>query len=266
MPSGNFYVRVKNTHTVSNCRASVLVPPIGIVDLGTMLEGDANDDDRVSILDFSVLRSGYYQCVGDTGYDDRANFNDDSCVNILDFSLLRTNYYKQGPIMAASASGTVSATPEGTVNLEIAPPVRTASVGQIFTVALNVLAGGQQVDGADAVVGFDPQYLRVVNAGGQEVNQIEAGSALSTALRNVVNNQNGRIEYSAGQLEGDPPTGTFELAVVRFKLIAEPPTATEIAYLAGTDVSHQGASVIGQLEDGQVLTPEHVTYLPLLIK
>ncbi len=142
MPSGTFYVRVKNTHTVSNCRANVVVPPIGIVDLGTMLEGDANDDDRVSILDFSVLRSGYYQCAGDTGYDDRANFNDDSCVNILDFSLLRTNYYKQGPIMAASASGTVSATPEGTVNLEIAPPVRTASVGQIFTMALNVRAGG----------------------------------------------------------------------------------------------------------------------------
>ena len=262
MPSGTSYVRVKNAHTVSNCRANVVVPSAGVVDLGTMLEGDANNDDKINIIDFSVLRGGFGKCLGVAGWDPRPDFNGDGCINIRDFSLLRTNFTKQGPITLSDAQDALGSVSQNEANLGLTPPVQGVSVGQIFTMTLSVQADGQPVDGTDAVIGFDPQYLRVVDANGQEVNEIEAGTELEIVLRNVVDNQNGRIEYSAGQLEGDPPVGSFDLALVRFKLIAEPPVATEIEYLTGTDVVYMGESVLGQLQSGVVFVVDNKTYLP----
>jgi hypothetical protein len=132
--------------------------------------------------------------------------------------------------------------------------------------SLSVTAGQQQVDGADAIVAFDPQYLRVVDNNGQEVTTIEAGSALDTVLRNTVDNGAGRIEFSAGQLIGEPPSGQFDLGVVRFKLVASPPAGTQVRYLPGTDASYQGDSVLGQLQEGIVFAVDHTNYLPLLVK
>jgi hypothetical protein len=95
---GTYDIRVKNSHTLRNLKSAVvLVAGTNPVDLGTLVEGDANDDNVVNIKDFSILAAGFYPA-----YDARADFNADGYVNISDFSLLVTNFGLYGDITGAS--------------------------------------------------------------------------------------------------------------------------------------------------------------------
>jgi hypothetical protein len=74
------------------------------VDLGTLREGDANNDDLINISDFVILRAVY------STSDARADFNQNGIVEIGDFVLLRANYSAQGDCssFASSADGLLS--------------------------------------------------------------------------------------------------------------------------------------------------------------
>ena len=67
-----------------------------IVDFGLLREGDANDDNFVTLIDFSLLSGAFATCQGDARYDARTDFNADGCVTILDFSLLSSNFGQAG--------------------------------------------------------------------------------------------------------------------------------------------------------------------------
>lgn len=69
---------------------------VATLDVGTLLAGDANEDNAVNILDLSILAGAYNTTVGNIGYDERADFNGDGSVNILDLSLLAGNYNTAG--------------------------------------------------------------------------------------------------------------------------------------------------------------------------
>jgi hypothetical protein len=58
--SGTYDVKVKNAHTLSTKRTNVTVPSgAEPVNLCTLLEGDANDDDKKAGADFSILATTY---------------------------------------------------------------------------------------------------------------------------------------------------------------------------------------------------------------
>lgn len=266
---GTYYVVVKNAHSLSNCRAMVNIPTASPVDLGGLLEGDANNNDIINGADFSLLATSYLcqqaQPCWTATQADRVDFNNDLVVNGADFSLLATNYLKQGPIIISGGMAMQSSNPVSMVDLSIEPSPSHASIGQVFSIDLSVSAHGQPVQAIDTVVAYDPQYLQVVDAQGNETNAVEPGSVLGTILFNQVDNNQGRILYSAGQLQGDYPDGAFVLATVHFKVIAELRTAVEIAYLNGSDVYYQGQSVLGNLVAGQVTEFELIKeYLPSL--
>jgi hypothetical protein len=63
---------------------------------GTLLEGDANDDNHVSLSDFSILSAAFNTRQGDAGYNAAADFNNDGVIDLLDFSLLSANYNQVG--------------------------------------------------------------------------------------------------------------------------------------------------------------------------
>jgi poly(3-hydroxybutyrate) depolymerase len=91
---GTYDIGVKNRHTLRNLKSSVtLAVGTNAVSFGTLLEGDANDDNYVNISDFSLLRLGFAP-----GYDERVDFNEDGIVNISDFSLLAVNFGRQGSV------------------------------------------------------------------------------------------------------------------------------------------------------------------------
>jgi hypothetical protein len=98
LSAGTYNIRVKNSHTLANVRNNVtLVAGLNTVHFGTLAEGDANDDNCVTITDFSVLASGFFP-----QFDPRADFNNDGYVNILDFSMLRENFAVCGDLPVAS--------------------------------------------------------------------------------------------------------------------------------------------------------------------
>ena len=71
--------------------------------MGELLEGDADDDNRIRITDFGILRNAYFTDEGDPDFDPRADFDEDDRIRIRDFSLLRLNYFQSGDIEVTSA-------------------------------------------------------------------------------------------------------------------------------------------------------------------
>ena len=69
---------------------------------GTLLAGDVNNDNAVTIIDFSILRASFGLAQGDAGFDPRADLNGNGAVDILDFSLLRANFGLAGPVAVGS--------------------------------------------------------------------------------------------------------------------------------------------------------------------
>jgi hypothetical protein len=97
VPTGTFNIKVKSSHTLARVLTDqVLVLPNNTINFGTLLEGDANDDNSVDLLDFSILLATYNKFLGNAGYDPRADFNNDDAVDLLDFSLLLPNYNLNG--------------------------------------------------------------------------------------------------------------------------------------------------------------------------
>jgi len=92
---GVYDIRVKNSHSLANVRLGVtLLPGANNLDLGTLREGDCNDDNCVAITDFSILANGFSPL-----YDPRADLNMDGHVSILDFSMLRDNFGLCGDVV-----------------------------------------------------------------------------------------------------------------------------------------------------------------------
>jgi hypothetical protein len=65
------------------------------VSLGTLLEGNANNDNSISALDFVALSVAYNN---PGAYNAMADFDRNGLVNSLDFILLSVNYFKTSPI------------------------------------------------------------------------------------------------------------------------------------------------------------------------
>jgi hypothetical protein len=89
---GDYLACVKHSHTLQKCAPVTLAPGQNDVDFGTLLEGDADDNNCVALVDFSVLATAFTTCSGDALYDARADFDDNGCVALVDFSLLSTNF------------------------------------------------------------------------------------------------------------------------------------------------------------------------------
>jgi hypothetical protein len=271
--AGTYDIAVKNAHSLSNRKANVTVPSGSQIAFGTLLEGDASDNDRIAGEDFSILATAYGTSLGQPGWDARADFNGDNTITGADFSLLATNYGRQGPIpVTAQAAELVTPAGEPRANILIQPPARNVANGATFTVDIAIQAGALAVDSVDAYLTFNRAYLRVVDAAGNETSSIVAGSALPLVLQNSADNSKGRIVFSAGrQFSGAPPSGDFVVATVRFKAVA--PTGSEgtsLAFGADTNIYYQGNAITGTRSGGVVVVggaaTGHLLYVPMVTR
>ncbi len=94
--------------------------------------------------------------------------NGDNAVTLLDFSLLASNYGQLGG-PALSASEAPSTLGAGTVDLRLEPGSQSVSAGDVVTLTVWVEAGTQTIDGAQASLDFDPTQLQVVAVTGNAV-------------------------------------------------------------------------------------------------
>ncbi|MBL8132593.1 MAG: S8 family serine peptidase [Anaerolineae bacterium] len=95
IPTGSYNIWVKHPHTLANLVTVNLTSDTSF-EIGTLKEGDANDNNSVTIADFSILAGTFGKTSADAGYDARADFNGDSAVTIADFSLLAANFSQSG--------------------------------------------------------------------------------------------------------------------------------------------------------------------------
>ena len=64
--------------------------------MGELRTGDANSDNVVDVLDFTILKGTFGKTEGNPGYDPRADFTGDNIVEVTDFNLLKGNFGQAG--------------------------------------------------------------------------------------------------------------------------------------------------------------------------
>jgi hypothetical protein len=219
---GNSAFCVKNSHTLAN----KIGPPIQLnmynrVDLGTLLEGDVNNDNRINLTDTSLLKSALNTCKGNAGYNANADLNADGCVNASDTTVgfgdgtgKGSNYGKLSACRWDSSTQTLRNGQRGeAVTLRTSVIPSNLTVGENFDVIIQVHAAETQaVDGVAAYLNFDPELL--------QVNQLTPGDQLNFVLQNDLDNTEGHLDFAMTVWEGEIPTGQFDLATINFTLLA----------------------------------------------
>ena len=97
IPSSTYDISAVTTTCLTNVKRGVVITaPLTALNLGTLLEGNANDDNIVNITDFGILAATYGKSTPD--YDNRADFDGNGIINIADFGLLAANYGQSAPV------------------------------------------------------------------------------------------------------------------------------------------------------------------------
>jgi len=266
MFTGAYDVRVKNIHTLRNVKRNVSISGPLAIDMGTLLEGDADNDNRVRSSDFALLSAAYFANEGEPRFDPRADFDEDNRIRSSDFALLSSNYFKSGDIEVSGLLGQAAARrPLGLVDLAIEPASAQVQPGEMVTLTLIAHAGDQPFVAADADIRFPPATLRVVSPMGEPATAIEPLPPL-LAFYNQVDNAAGRILYAAGLFTGSA-SGDVPLARIRFLALDWSPRAN-VNLVDGTVADASGRFVTGSLSGAWIaIVPEggfRYRYLPLI--
>jgi len=236
-------------------------------DFGELLVGEANDDNLVDISDFGVWKATFWSTA-----DLRADFDLSRRVDIDDFGWIKKNFLKQGdgPLSTRASmpyawetSSPIGQSQASTVTVYLDPPASSVAADEIFTVAIKIAAGMQQVDGAQAYVDFAPEHLMVTG--------ISGGGVLPDEIYNSYSNTLGQADYAAGDIS-ETVSGTFTLATITFQAVTETTgTPTELSF--HTTSPRETRVILGEttltstLSGGEVvIVGSHYIYLPLVLR
>lgn len=241
---GTYDICVKGAHTLRKCKPSVdvVTPTTPLVDFGTLLEGDANGDNKINAIDASIMATSYWKADGDAGFAPGADFNEDDYIDARDASLLATNYWKIGDAQCGLGSAALGlrikkkmslVPPEPFADIMVTPPTTTIAAGDTFTLTVEVDPRGQMIQAADVFLQFDPQFLRVVDGSGQaSVEVVPISDDLSMVIKNEADNLAGIISYAAMQTAPYTPAQNLRLFRVPFRALRQtPPEGAQIQFL-----------------------------------
>ncbi|KQC31622.1 ring canal kelch-like protein [Flagellimonas eckloniae] len=94
---GTYQIAVKSANYLQKVQTvTVLGNENNPVDMGELKAGDANNDNFITILDFSILSNSFGLESADPEFDLSADFNGDGFITIVDFSLLSSNFGTAG--------------------------------------------------------------------------------------------------------------------------------------------------------------------------
>ncbi len=282
--SGRYNIRLAGLHTLRNLLPATLTAGANTARMGTLLEGDALDDNRVDGHDVSLVAAAFGKAQGQPGFNPRADFDENDTINQADLGLLAANLGRRGDVYAgaqAASSATqdwaeeletlsLSASPAaGAVALTLAPTNTVAAVGKIVLLEVIAEAGTQRVDTGELHIDYDPTRLQLVTAAGVPALQIEAGGRLPVVLLNAVDAARGRADYVATVTGDTVVSGRFTLAGLRFKVLQPGQTTVRFSFSPWrpTDLIYQGASMLGSVRASQIrAAAQRPVYLPLIVK
>ena len=265
-------------HALANRRSNLtLAVGDNTVDMGTLLEGDIDNDNDVDANDASVVNLAFGSTPASANWDPRADLNGDGVVDATDMGLIATNYGQVGDVELGSSaarrsvrtgsSGGESLEASGSVALAFAPNALNVSMGDIFEVQVMLRAGSQPVDTVDLTIFFPGAALDIVDQAGNPVNTVQGNSTFGLELANSVQNGTGTIHYAATKVGGSV-TGDVQLATLRFK--ATGPTRDWLRFSMAdprTDVRYHGQSVLGSWPAARLQIMEEARiYLSMIIR
>ena len=96
--TGTYHIAVRSEHTLITVAKNVTITISGaFVNFLNLLEGDADANEVVDLLDFAIMSAAFGTCSGDGGFDVRADFDRDGCVGVPDLGLLSLNFGQESP-------------------------------------------------------------------------------------------------------------------------------------------------------------------------
>jgi hypothetical protein len=94
---GVYDICVKSPRALSELETGVvMVCGTTSVGFGILREGDANNDDAISLADYALLYTAYGSIPGDANWNDNCDFNRNEAVDLGDYALLYANYGQVG--------------------------------------------------------------------------------------------------------------------------------------------------------------------------
>jgi len=277
LSAGVYSLRVKGMHTLANRRSSLtLGAGDNIVDMGTLLEGDTDNDNDVDANDASVVNVAFGSVPSSGNWDPRADLNGDGVVNATDMGLVAMNYGQTGDVELGSsvarrsvsaASLDVSVQAAGSVALNFVPNAIEKSPGDVFEVEVWLRAGSQPVDTVDLTIFFPGAVLSIVDQAGNPATRVQGNTAFSQELANSVQNGAGIIHYAATKT-GGTVTGDVRLFALRIKAFSPGTGWLRFSmWEPRTDVRYHGESVLGSWPAASVhVLGENRLYVPLAVR
>jgi hypothetical protein len=96
---GSYDITVRSESTLMNVKRSVVISaPNTSVDLGTLLEGNANQDNIVDLDDYAILSRCWLSSKAQVGYDLRTDFDRNGLIDAADLCLLAANWLRRSPV------------------------------------------------------------------------------------------------------------------------------------------------------------------------
>jgi hypothetical protein len=97
VPAGTYDILAKGPHWLRKRLANVAITTLGVEGLSfSLVNGDVNGDNTVSLGDFTRLRAAFGSVVGDSNWNANADLNGDGAVSLSDFTILRSNFGQAG--------------------------------------------------------------------------------------------------------------------------------------------------------------------------
>lgn len=128
VPPNTYDVTVVSEHTLLNVKRDVLVSdPNCLVYMGTMLEGNADDNRTIDFFDFAILGPSWLRYPYDPAFDPQADFDRNDYVDGSDLSLLTKNWLRPSPFEVPSTTE-ITAVCKGEMCELIEPEQTTASI------------------------------------------------------------------------------------------------------------------------------------------
>ena len=96
---GTYDITVHGETTLMNAKRNVVISaPRSLINMGTLLEGDANQDNIVNLEDYAILSNCWLALQSQPEYDIIADFDRTGLINTADLSLLATNWLRISPV------------------------------------------------------------------------------------------------------------------------------------------------------------------------
>jgi hypothetical protein len=96
---GSYDITVVGKSTLVNSKRGVVISAPNIsVEMGTLLEGDINNDNKINFEDFVILSASWLASESLPEYDIKSDFDRNGLVNAADLSPLAANWLRTSPV------------------------------------------------------------------------------------------------------------------------------------------------------------------------